>query len=441
MRNNAPLRSYTTDDVSLQLRESANKPNNIILISQLKKLWVMLEEINAAICADSMTFVINNKPIFDEQKCTLIAIQNYAELCLETGNIRSMRARGSYQGNSLAADTFSADWNVLAKSVNDLISEINFDTSVDNARDTLNGYVWQTNIGPSSSNALTRFIPRNTTFLGIVCILTLIGISTLVGLTVQEYRYLSDQGETTTSGNDIALSSSVADTTMSVDTAKGQPDNSKSALGQLNANSKFTYVDAKLHRGPVRYESGKMNYRGEYMFANGDSAKNFYEEIELRSEDGKYRIANGKGTNCFPIKSRCYEGSFKDGKPHGKGTFYDTILGTFPGFNGNKDVSNSIAKKESNAVKRYGMFYGYTDSDYRKGKLFNWEGLTLYSGEMDTCFTPVGTAGAYNIYNNRGSLVSTISQIHFQGNFTASSGDFSNFYWFLDPVWKKACKK
>ncbi len=445
---NTPLRSYTTDDVSLLLQESA-KPNNIILISQLKKLWVILEEVNAAICADTMSFVINNKPIFDQQKHTLIAIQNYAELCLETGNIRSMRVRESYQGKSLAINTFSSDWNALAKSVNDLISEINFDSSVDNARDALLGYSRRTKNGdPSFSNTLTRFIPRNTTFLVIVCILTLIGISTLVGLTIQEYRFVSgkDKGETTVAGSAISTDTTIRDS------AQFQPNNSKSALDQLNQNSIFTYIDTKLYRGPVRYESGAMNYRGEYLLATGDSAKSFYERAELRSDDGKYRIANGKGTSCFPKSSRCYEGTFKDGLWHGKGTYYMDILGHFPGLNGKRDVfnyqtSDGFAKTQED-IRRYGAFYGYIDDNIVKGKLFNWEGLTLYSGELDYCFKPIGTSGTYYTHELGEHHSGTrISHSEFQRMFTTSTAtknrgtrvDYSNFYWFIDPIWNKVC--
>jgi len=395
--NASPLRPYTTDDIpSLQVAE--RKPNNIMLIFLLKKLWAMLDDINSVICKDSMTFVINNKPVFDAQKHILIKMQNFAE---------TIPSRRSYQGDRLAADTFSADWNRLAKSANDWISEIDFDSCTENAQDALLGL---------SANTLLRLVPsRFSTFaLKFVCLVAFVWVSLFVGLMIQKYRYVSE--------HDVPLNSlNGSDGIVAAGSARGyaasqsnlQPKRSKNSetnaqFQQLNSKSEFNYVDAKIRKGVVLFESGKVYYRGHFLLAEGDSAKKFYEKNELRSDNGMYNIPHGRGTNCtLASKKICYEGSYQYGKPHGWGTYYSYKLGFYPGLDGGSDTESFHV-----GGKKYAGFYGETFHESMRGKLFNWQGKTLYSGEVSNQnLRPTGTNGTYYVYDNQGFSNGTISHV------------------------------
>jgi hypothetical protein len=169
-------RTYTTDDVAL-LQEEGIKPNNIMLIAWLQKLWDMIEDINAVICKDSLAFVLQHKPIFDEQKLILISMQNFAETILKSGNLLYIKTRSTYQGKSLAEDTFSKDWNIIAQNVNGLITEINFDIFSENATNAFFG-------AGQNNSKLTPEIWRYKWIVMTGIVFIIIGIGTIVGILI-----------------------------------------------------------------------------------------------------------------------------------------------------------------------------------------------------------------------------------------------------------------
>ena len=122
-------RAMTTDDVSRFSTSSASSvgdiesngtsrdrdPNAIVLFSLVKKAFEMLDEINRAICAETMEVVVKNKPIFDKQKLILISIHNFTTSYLDTGTLVNIKQRHAYRGEGLSEDTFSKEWNDKAE--------------------------------------------------------------------------------------------------------------------------------------------------------------------------------------------------------------------------------------------------------------------------------------------------------------------------------------
>ena len=98
----------------------------------LRKSWTLLEDINRTICNERTSFILEHKPIFDEQKLILIEIQNYLEILLESGTVARIRDRREYSGRYLNTTTFLSDWNKLAEKINTTLSDISSDIFVEN---------------------------------------------------------------------------------------------------------------------------------------------------------------------------------------------------------------------------------------------------------------------------------------------------------------------
>ena len=124
LRTNKFRRSpATTDDIS-NLRKYGKHANVIEVIAAVKKQWSVLEECNAFICQNTTDFILQNKPIFDAQKITLIKINNLIDKLTKNGLVKFYKHQHLSFNDYLSTTTYSDEWNDGANKINILLHDI-----------------------------------------------------------------------------------------------------------------------------------------------------------------------------------------------------------------------------------------------------------------------------------------------------------------------------
>lgn len=130
-------RFYTDDDLEKNggktLLNSNENGNVFKLMTTIKKMWNLHNNLSYQICQEPTNFVVKNKPIFDNAKLVLIKITAFLESDIKCGTVSSFKKRTAYTGAYLNDATCYEEWNKLAIDVNDLLLDLNKTINVENS--------------------------------------------------------------------------------------------------------------------------------------------------------------------------------------------------------------------------------------------------------------------------------------------------------------------
>jgi len=120
-------RLQSLDDIDLEVQNPTDQRAVLFLKHKVDKIWKTLEQINETLYHEDTATIVQEKPVFDEEKKKLLMLSTIVEKQLNAGNYihikEGFHAR-EYSDYLLKTNTNFANWNTLATETNDLIREI-----------------------------------------------------------------------------------------------------------------------------------------------------------------------------------------------------------------------------------------------------------------------------------------------------------------------------